>query len=350
VASSLIGFTTLLVMYVGRIRSFDVTNFVIDALFLVGAALTGVAFILDLAMVGSGAGTLQLVRNAVFAAAKWLLLYALLPVLPSPNEVGVLASWVAGLTISFAILAFPATSRRLPAASSRPDWAALRSLRGATSAHNAFNLAGQIPRLLLPVMATSLISPAAGATFFIAWMMAGFLYIVPTHLSTALFAIGAGRLSELGEKLRFSFRLSLVLGAMGGPLLAVLAPPLLQLFGSSYSTDGAVSLRILCIAYLPMVVKTHYVAVVRVQRRLAKGSLVAVSGAALELIGASVGAVTHGVTGLSAGLLIGLTIESAIMGPTLLRAWLLPARGITLGRDKRVAEAAVRHQAPRPTN
>jgi O-antigen/teichoic acid export membrane protein len=278
----------------------------------------------------------------VFATVKWLLLYMLLPLMPDDDGSGLLAAWVAGIAVSMLVLAVPSARRMLPGMSARPDWAALRSLRGATLAHNAFNLAGQMPRLLLPVMATTLISPRAGAAFFIAWMVVGFLYTVPTHLSTALFAIGAGRLEELGHKLPFSFGLSLVLGAVGGPLLAVLAPRVLGVFGDAYTAEGATALRLLCLAYLPMVVKTHYVAVVRVQRNLARGSLVALLGAALELVGAAVGAVAHGVLGLSVGLLVGLTVEAAIMVPTLLGVGLWQARHTPTKTRERGAGVAVR--------
>ena len=342
-ASALIALATILVMAAGGIRSFDVTSFLVIGLFTLGAALTGVAFVVDLALVGAGAGTLQLVRNAVFATVKWLLLYALLPAMPDSDGSGLLVAWVAGFAISVVVLVSPSARRRFPGISARPDWAALRSLRGATLAHNAFNMAGQMPRLLLPVMATSLISPAAGAVFFIAWMIASFLYIVPTHLSTALFAIGAGRLEELAQKLRFSFRLSLVLGVVGGPALAVLAPVVLRVFGEAYSAEGAGPLRLLCLAYLPMVVKTHYVAVVRVQRNLVRGSVVALLGAVLELVGAAVGALVNGVSGLCIGVIIGLTVEAVIMLPTLLRAGLWRTGHAANEAHGPVAEAPLPH-------
>ncbi|MBM7806968.1 O-antigen/teichoic acid export membrane protein [Geodermatophilus bullaregiensis] len=319
VASSMLAIVVLLVMYIGHLKTFDVTDVLIDVLFVLGAALTGVSFVLDLALIGLGAGPLQLARNSVFALVKWLLLYTLLPVISRDSAGGVLAAWVVGLAVSFAVLALP-TATTLRTLVARPDWATLRSLRGATSAHNAFNLAGQVPRLLLPVMATTVISPSAGAAFFIAWMIAGFLYVIPTHLSTALFAIGAGRLDELAEKLRFSFRLSLAFGIIAGPVLAILAPQLLRIFGADYSASGTASLQLLTIAYVPMAIKTHYIAVMRVQGRLRQGSFVAVTGALFELVGAAVGARLYGINGLTIGVLVGLTIEAAIMSPTLLRA------------------------------
>ena len=157
------------------------------------------------------------------------------------------------------------------------------------------------------------VSSAAGGAFFVAWMIVGFIYIVPTHLSTALFAIGAGRVDELRDRLRFSIKLAITIGLIGVPVVFLGGGRALHIFGMSYASRATWALRLLALSYFPMIVKTHYVAVVRVQQKLARGSVVVLVGAALEVAGAATGAVAAGLDGLALGYIAGLLIETAYM-------------------------------------
>src|SRR6202020_1173592 len=101
----------------------------------------------------------------------------------------------------------------------RPDWGVLRALGRTTLAHNWLNLALVAPYSLIPVLVTVIVSPAANAAFYAAWMLSGFLKIVPTHLSTVLFAIAAADPQVIARKLRFTLRLSLLIGLPGMVIL-----------------------------------------------------------------------------------------------------------------------------------
>ena len=94
----------------------------------------------------------------------------------------------------------------------------------------------QGPRLLLPVMVTGLVSSEANAAFYVAYMIVTFLYIVPTHLSTVLFAVVAKDPAALRAKIRFTLRVSALLGAAGVVLhrRPAGARPILGVIGKGY--------------------------------------------------------------------------------------------------------------------
>jgi hypothetical protein len=104
---------------------------------------------------------------------------------------------------------------------SRPDWSVLRYLSKTAMAHNWLNLAMTMPFYLLPVLVTVIVSPSANAAFYIAVMLTTFLFIVPAHLSTVLFAVVAADPSVVARKLRFALRVSFLIGILG---MAVLIP------------------------------------------------------------------------------------------------------------------------------
>ena len=148
------------------------------ALFAVGVALTGVTLVFDQATIGLMRGGLQLSRNVAFTAAKLLLLPAAAIALHDGFGVGIAQSWTAGMAVSLGAMAIwlRFTSRPiLP----RPEWGVLRGLGRTVLAHNWLNLAIGIPSSLIPVLVTLVVSPSAGAAFYIAWTLSAFLYVVP---------------------------------------------------------------------------------------------------------------------------------------------------------------------------
>ena len=292
---------------------------------VVGAALISVGFVLDQALVGLLAGGVQLARNTVFSLAKLGAVALVAGVWGPRYGVGVLAAWVLGAAVSLLVLA-PILWRRRLGVVGRPDWVALYRLRRVTASHSVLNLATQATRLALPVLVTALLSATTGAVFYVAWMVAQLVYLLPGHLATVLFAIGAGETEVLADKLRVTLTVSVALGAVVTTAVAVFAHPLLAVFGPSYAADATWPLRLLLIGFLPMVVKVHYVAVVRVQRRLTLGAAVTAGGTLAELGGAIAGGLAGGLDGLCLGLLVVLVVEALVCAPTVALAAIHRAR------------------------
>src|SRR5258707_502014 len=74
---------------------------------------------------------------------------------------------------------------------SLPSLHLLRLMGRAALSHHLLNLALQPPSLLLPVFVTVLLSAQLNAAFYIAWMVAGFVFIGPRSLAVVLYAISS---------------------------------------------------------------------------------------------------------------------------------------------------------------
>jgi hypothetical protein len=190
-----------------------------------------------------------------------------------------------------------------------------------------------VPVLLMPVLVTVVVSPSANAAFYVAWMLAGFLYLIPSHLSTVLFAIAASEPQIIAQKLRFSLKISFAIGLPGMACLILGRHVALSVFGPSYVHSAALPLVLLVIGYIPMIPRTHYIAVHRAQGRISWAAAVLTVGAGLEVSAAVIGGRVDGLVGLSFALLVARLIEGLMTAPAIIGATM------TTGRHRRADSA-----------
>ena len=229
--------------------------------------------------------------------------------------VGIYLSWTVGNVVSLGAVAL-VLHRRGIRMTYRPRWDLLRELRGTVMGHNWLNIAYQLPRLALPVVVTFLISPSAGAAFYAAWMLVGFAYIVPTHLSTALYAISAGDHSALAQRAALHDPgVGHRGGGHGGRVRRRRALAAGAFRAESYADDAGAALAILGLGIFPTLVKVHYIAVRRVQGLIPRAAVVVTIGAALELGAGAAGALLGGITGVAIAVVLAMTVEALVMAP-----------------------------------
>jgi O-antigen/teichoic acid export membrane protein len=289
------------------------------ALFAAGVAVTGVTLVFDQATIGLMRGGLQLWRNITFAIAKLLALPVAAVVLHDQFGVGITLSWVAGAALSLVLVAGRLRLAGAPVLP-RPDWGVLRGLGKSAMAHNWLNLAITMPFYLLPVLVTLIVSPSANASFYIAVMLSTFLFIVPAHLATVLFAVVAADPQVVARKLRFALRLSFMIGLPGMAVLILVAHPLLRLFGPGYAAEATLPLWLITLGYPAAVPKSLYIAVCRAAGKIPRAAAVLTTCSTLEVAAAVAGGIAGGLVGLSFALLAVRYAEALVTTPPVVRA------------------------------
>lgn len=281
------------------------------AIFAGGVSLTALTLVLDQALIGLLRGGLQLVRNIVFSAVKLALLLAVAGLSATYGGMGIYTAWALGALISLAVLV---PFYRRQAEPLRAHFAELNSLRLDAASHHAFNLALRAPDLLLPVMVLTVLSADLSASFYIAWMIVSMLFSIPQSLSTVLYAVGSGDPHDLERRFRFTLGVSAACGVAAVLILLPAGGPLLRLFGSSYAGQATVAVQILALGVFPEAVRTHFVAVRRLTRRIGTALPLVWGGAVLEVAGGTAGAlISNDLTGVAIGWLVAICIESSVM-------------------------------------
>jgi O-antigen/teichoic acid export membrane protein len=259
--------------------------------------------------------------TALFVASLWL---------SHTLGLAIYATWVVGNAFSLAVLAgFVAVRRRGIGRSYLPQWGLLRKLGPAAIKHHALNLTLQAPPLILPVLVTVLLSATTNAWFYVSWSLASIGNTISVSLTTVLYATSSAQPALLARRIRLTLSFAFLATVLIACVLLFATKQALGLFGHSYAEQAAWSLRILALESFPFIIKNHYVAISRVQGRVAHATLLTIVSGFLELGGATLGAYLGGLSGLSLGWLAAMCVEAIYMSRSVYRA----ARAIGVSTD-----------------
>lgn len=276
------------------------STLIFTLLFVLMSVLGTVGILLDQVSIALRRGDHVLLRGLGFGATT-VVLIALIPrVTDARSALSVFLPWVLAAAVACAMGAWHLsgalagyryglqTERRLAGSLLRvglPNW--------------ALTLTERAPGLLLPIVVTELLSPAANATWYAVWMMAWVIFIIPISVGLALFAQAAHHPDTLRAVVLHGIRYSLGIGIPAAGALALAAPFALSLLGPSYAEGGATPLRILVTAVVPLAVVQAYFSVCRARQRLAEAVRVGAVGGVASVAAAAAAGVASGLTGMA---------------------------------------------------
>ncbi|HEU5226844.1 MAG TPA: oligosaccharide flippase family protein [Ktedonobacteraceae bacterium] len=279
-------------------------------------AIASVTSVVDQVTIALLKGSLQFWRNVIFSLAKLVLLYIVGRWLSDETGMTIYATWTIGTILSLLpLLVLAVWKNRHKMSNFLPQQSLLRKLGASAFQHHILNLIIQAPTRILPVLATALLSTSMTAWFYIALMIANFVFSITLSLTTVLHATNAAERSTLGQKARLTIFLGAFTSAVTCVVLLVGAHPILRFFGESYAEQAAWPLRLLALGAFPLIIKNHYIAIRRIKDEITNAMIPIAFGSVLELILAAVGAHVGALVGLSLGWIIALCLEAIVMTP-----------------------------------
>ena len=287
--------------------------------FIGGSALTGAGLVLDEALLGLVGGAPQLWRNCAFAVTKLAALAGFAVIWHDQLGTSILTAWVAGTAISL-VVAAALLRRKGVRLLSRPQWAGLRRIGQASARNTWLNNAAQAPVLVAPMLVTGLLGAEDGGAFFVASTVMTIAVMLSFHFTTALYAANAADPLGLAAKLRLTLRVCLLGGIVGVPLVIVAARPLLHVFGPQYAARAALPLAVMIAGYFGSVLKSHYVALLRIYDEINRAAVFATVTCAARVAALVAGALAGGLLGVAVALLAVSCAEGLYTLPALRRA------------------------------
>jgi O-antigen/teichoic acid export membrane protein len=268
-------------------------------LFVAMSALGTAGVVLDQISTTLRRGDQALTRGLLNGVLSLVAVGALAAV-PGAGSMALFACWVAGVAAAFALGAIQ-LRRALARYAFRPRIvpSLVRRLVAVGLPNHALTLADRAPGLLLPVLVTELLSPAANAYWYAVWMMAWVVFVIPVQVGMTLFAEAAHRPEAIDGLVRHAVRWSLMLGVAAAAALAAVGALVLSLLGARYAAAGAGPLRVLVWGIVPMAFVQAYYARCRAASRLAEAIAAAVVAGVLMVAAATAAGVASGLTAMA---------------------------------------------------
>ncbi len=200
---------------------------------------------------------------------------------------GIAASWGIAVAVAFVISIFFFVPRVQNRYKPTPELnlGIISNMRRYSAGSYLASLSASAPVFILPIIVVNLLGAEQNAYFYMAWMIAGLLFAIPMAVSQSLFAEGVHFEDELRVNVGKSFKFIFLLLIPAVILILVLGKWLLLIFGESYSINGLLLLRILCVSALFIGINMVYASTLRVEDRIRELTLIYTFQAAAVLVG-----------------------------------------------------------------
>lgn len=277
----------------------------------VAAAAVWVLFILqDHVLTGLHMTAWVPITNAICSVAK----IALLPLLAFSAAFAIFASSVlpAAVMVAVVTLLIARHSPRPTVDADRPAIPIARLVRFAATDHVAA-LVWLGTADILTLMVLQELGPEASAYYFMANTIAYGLFLVTSNISSALVAEGARSPDRVAALTRAALRNSALLVLPAAGLGALLARPVLGLFGSGYADHGSVLLQLLVLSAVPQIVIGVALAAARLRHDLRTIALTYLAMAAITFSGSWLAAKLGSLNGVGVACLVSQTTIALLL-------------------------------------
>lgn len=110
-----------------------------------------------------------------------------------------------------------------------------------------------IPSAALPLLITTVLNPEKTAHFYMAWMIATIVYVIPQSISKSLFAEGSNTYKDFSSKIKKSIRVSFYFLIPITIIFFLFGGIILSMFGKEYSSGGLHLLWFLLLSGIPLI-------------------------------------------------------------------------------------------------
>jgi O-antigen/teichoic acid export membrane protein len=206
-------------------------------------------------------------RNLAFNLVRLVLIVALASIL---HSFGIFASWGMAVFVSLLVGMFLFLPRAQPGY--RPAFVFDRKLVGGvfrfSFANYVSDVLGSATGFILPILVVNMLSAESNAYFYIAWMMGGILNMIPSAVSTSLFAEGSHEEGGMQQHVLRSIKMTMLILTPAVILLLARADKFLWLFKPEYAQNAATLMRLLTVSSIPVAINSIYCGIKRVERKL----------------------------------------------------------------------------------
>ena len=228
--------------------SFVRENILYSAIFIITPVFAVLSLLSESVFLSEKRTKYTLVKNAAFSILKILFLFVFVPF----GAFGILLSVGISHLIAF-ILSFFMILSIIPHYHFNIQFSKDISDMATYSFMNyVAQIIASMPGLLFPLIIINFISAEQNAYFFIPWMIASTLYVIPSSIASSFFAESSENITEMEKKFVKAMKFLMIILIFVIPVLLLFGYEILRIFGESYAHNGYSLLFILTISILPV--------------------------------------------------------------------------------------------------
>lgn len=274
-------------------------------LFVAGMVIFAVNSVSDSVFIAYRATVYIVVYNFLFSLVKLVV-----PIfLVSLGALGIYSAVIAGSLTAFACTLFFLGRYFQYQPAVTINSAIIRETARFTFGNYIAGFLSGLPQLILPIIITNKLGAHESAYFYMSFMIANLIYIIPQSATKSLFAESSHTELELMVHVKKSIRITALI-LIPAVLIGLIAGKyILLVFGKDYSVEGLRFLQILLVSSVFMTIKSIGTAVLNVQHRL-KALLFNNIIFVVSILGLSVVFMPYGLEGIGYAWMIGNIITT----------------------------------------
>jgi O-antigen/teichoic acid export membrane protein len=246
--------------------AFIKSSYVYILLFIVFTALSSINYMLNNIFVAYQNARYSFLQTVILSLLKIPLAITLSYV---ATILGIFGSWGFAITVAVTISLFTFMKSVQPHYSLYPKikWTTIKEIFNFSLANYIVGLIGGTPALIFPIIILQVLSADDSAYFYIAFSIASVLFMIPSALSTSLYAEGCVQESTFRMNKKQAIKQAYLMLAPALAIIIFFGDKLLLLFGKSYSINGHFLLTVLAISSLFMVHSSFYITYLKINLR-----------------------------------------------------------------------------------
>lgn len=248
-------------------------------------------------------------KNLIFSIFKLAFPFALI----SFGSYGVFSAWM--LSLGLALIYGMVVLTRQFRHNFKPQLgiAPLRGMIKYSFGNYFSSFAEGFPIMVLPILIVNVYTPEEGAYYYIAMMIATFLFTISASATQSLFAEASHSEARMGVLIRKVLKFLVILLIPAIAAIVVLGPYILAIFGPEYSAEATGLLRILAVSSILFSFNAIARTIFRIHYRTVILTVVSFLGAA-SIICLSYVLRDYGLNGVGIAWLIGETVSLLAYG------------------------------------
>ncbi|MEA3255353.1 MAG: polysaccharide biosynthesis C-terminal domain-containing protein [Candidatus Altiarchaeota archaeon] len=204
------------------------------------------------------------IRNLVFSVIKLIIPFFVITL----GAFGIFFSWGFSALIAFFIVLLYFIPKLGYGLRFFVDRAVIKPVFKFSMGNYVANFLGSSPYFLLPLLITHILSPEITAYFYVSWMIAAILFMIPAAVSSSLLAEVSTNEERFKENLRRGIIFAYLLVIPGVFFIFLLGDRLLLLFGELYRDNALEPLKIFAFSAILYSINIIYVAVNNIKKRV----------------------------------------------------------------------------------